>query len=422
MNKLLDKCDFLLLQETWKFDYDFINTIKRDFQGYECIHTSGMDPSIPLNGRPYGGVGILFRSNLNCTTERIINISKRLYIMKVTTDNTSMLLFNIYMPNDMRRPGEELDEFCEILAEIKDTLSKYSPIYVIIGGDFNSDLSRDNFQSRALETFVENEDMHFCINDNISNVPYTYSLNNNYSTIDHFIVSDSLTNNIRRYDTMFIPNNFSDHLPLFLEIELELSYIQMPKVTMLSKTCWSKCNNECIQMYKKDIENELLHIKFDHDAISCKNLNCQNHFDYLEYLYKKIIDICIKSSDRWLPTKGSCNKRKVIPGWNESVQPFFEKSLFWHYIWVQNGKPRGGDIANIMRLTRARYHYAIRNVIKSDIKIRNDRMAEAISLNNDRDLWFEVKKMNKCNQTFSNLIDGEIGPDNIVNLFYNRNK
>ena len=30
--------------------------------------------------------------------------------------------------------------------------------------------------------------------------------------------------------------------------------------------------------------------------------------------------------------------------------------------------------------------------------------------------------MNKSNQTFSNLIDGEIGPDNIANLFYNKDK
>ena len=143
---------------------------------------------------------------------------------------------------------------------------------------------------------------------------------------------------------------------------------------------------------------------------------CQNHSDYIEYLYNCIIDICIKSSDRWLPAVGGCNKKKVIPGWNESVQPYFEKSLFWHDIWVQNGKPRDGDIASIMRRTRARYHYAIRDVIKSNIRIRNDKMAEAISLNNDTDLWFEVKKMNKCNQTFPNLIDGQIGPDNIANL------
>ena len=33
VNNLLHKCDFLLLQETWKFDFDFINTIKKEFQG-----------------------------------------------------------------------------------------------------------------------------------------------------------------------------------------------------------------------------------------------------------------------------------------------------------------------------------------------------------------------------------------------------
>ena len=62
-----------------------------------------------LTGRPYGGVGILYRANLNCTTEKIDTISKRMCTLKVTADNSSMLLFNIYMPNDMRRPGEELD-------------------------------------------------------------------------------------------------------------------------------------------------------------------------------------------------------------------------------------------------------------------------------------------------------------------------
>ena len=89
---------------------------------------------------------------------------------------------------------------------------------------------------------------------------------------------------------------------------------------MTYKTSCSKCSDEYIQLYKKDIENELLHIKFDHDAIACKNLKCQNHSDYIEYLYNCIIDICIKSSDRWLPAVGGCNKKKVIPGWNESVQ------------------------------------------------------------------------------------------------------
>ena len=134
VNSLLKMCDFLLLQDTWKFEQEFYNIIKRKLNGYDCIYTSGMDDKIPLKGRPYGGVGILFRANLNCTTEKIETISKRMCTLKVTTNNSSMLLFNIYMPNDMRRPGEELDEFNEILAEVKDIVSKFSPIDIIIGG------------------------------------------------------------------------------------------------------------------------------------------------------------------------------------------------------------------------------------------------------------------------------------------------
>ena len=98
--------------------------------------------------------------------------------------------------------------------------------------------------------------MHFCINSNAANVPYTRSLNQTFSTIDHCIVSDNLRNNIHRYETMFIHGNFSDHLPLYLELELELSYVQLPTATMSSKTNWPKCSEECIKGYKNDIDNE----------------------------------------------------------------------------------------------------------------------------------------------------------------------
>ena len=34
---LLKYCDFLLIQEIWKYDCIFIDTIKKEFPGYECI-------------------------------------------------------------------------------------------------------------------------------------------------------------------------------------------------------------------------------------------------------------------------------------------------------------------------------------------------------------------------------------------------
>ncbi len=38
---------------------------------------------------------------------------------------------------------------------------------------------------------------------------------------------------------------------------------------------------------------------------------------------------------------------KIVPGWNEFVDSYFQTSLFWHSMWIQNGIPRNGVVADI---------------------------------------------------------------------------
>ena len=64
---------------------------------------------------------------------------------RITFDNTSILLFNVYMPYDVGRPGTELDECNDVLAEIKTIISTCTPFNVILAGDLNADTSRNNF-------------------------------------------------------------------------------------------------------------------------------------------------------------------------------------------------------------------------------------------------------------------------------------
>ena len=94
-----------------------------------------------------------------------------------------------------------------------------------------------------------------------------------------------------------------------------------------------------------------------------------------------------------------------------------ENAKLWHDVWIQSGKPRQGDIANMKRKTRLKYHYSIRYVMKENIRIRNNRMGDAIATNNDRALWDEVKKMTKSNNNLPNVIDGTTGIDEISNIF-----
>ena len=86
-------------------------------------------------------------------------------------------------------------------------------------------------------------------------------------------------------------------------------------------------------------------------------------------------------------------------------------------MWVQCDRPHNGEIANVMRRTRAMYHYAVKNVIKEQNRIKSNRMANAISEGNDRNLWKEVHKLRKTCKSVPNVIDGRTKTEDITDLF-----
>ena len=56
----------LLIQETWLAETEFIAKFKNDFPKSECISANKMDNVVRKAGRPYGGVGICYHSNIKC--------------------------------------------------------------------------------------------------------------------------------------------------------------------------------------------------------------------------------------------------------------------------------------------------------------------------------------------------------------------
>ena len=65
------------------------------------------------------------------------------------------------------------------------------------------------------------------------------------------------------------------------------------------------------------------------------------------------------------------------------------------------------------------YHYAIHSLLKYIIGIQNMKIAEAIALNNDRELSNETRKMNKSNNTLPRMMDKHSGADDVSNIFSN---
>jgi len=65
--------------------------------------------------------------------------------------------------------------------------------------------------------------------------------------------------------------------------------------------------------------------------------------------------------------------------------------MMWHVVWVDFGRPHDGIVVNIMRRTRASYHYAVRMVKNCKLDMVKERFATAIIDNKDRDFWREAK-------------------------------
>ena len=70
-------------------------------------------------------------------------------------------------------------------------------------------------------------------------------------------------------------------------------------------------------------------------------------------------------------------------------------------------------MTDIMRRTRAEYHYAIRRIKRDDYDIIKERFADAILTNRSRDLWAELKRIRGGGSSASNVVDGFSTPDDI---------
>ena len=96
---------------------------------------------------------------------------------------------------------------------------------------------------------------------------------------------------------------------------------------------------------------------------------------------------------------------KHLAGCNEHIRPYREKSLICHHMWMDADKPRHGVLAGIMRSTRSKYHFKIRELRKNEDHIRKLAFAENILENKHRDFWKEVNKMRHRHNKFPSTVD-----------------
>jgi hypothetical protein len=136
----------------------------------------------------------------------------------------------------------------------------------------------------------------------------------------------------------------------------------------------------------------------------------------------KLSSACKVSADISIPHTVDRNQSRRIPGWSERIDPLRQKSLFWHGLWIDCGRPRSGVVADCMRRTRAAYHYAIRQARRDEENIVRERIAEALLSDPARNFWKEVKRIRHKKNNYSKNVDGYTDENSIAQVFASKYK
>ena len=132
---------------------------------------------------------------------------------------------------------------------------------------------------------------------------------------------------------------------------------------------------------------------------------------------EEAIDIFMFCANSTIPSKIYTNRKKGIHGWNDFVKPYKDESLWWHDVWKSVGSPTTGPLADKRRLTRSRYHWAVKKARKdTDMLILNES-AKQLESKSFREFWKTMKRLKGNSKVSSNVIDGICNEQDIANNF-----
>ncbi|ELU01730.1 hypothetical protein CAPTEDRAFT_200004, partial [Capitella teleta] len=235
------------------------------------------------------------------------------------------------------------------------------------------------------------------------------------SVLDHFIVSENLFGSIESYSCLHEGDNLSDHLTVCLNLDVKVSFAPQSNAYALNRPSWQRATVQDKAAYQLRLKELLREVDIPFDVFSCRPFECvcEDHGRMIEQYYSDVMSAMIRASKECIPSRS----KKKAAGWSTYVSHHQEESIFWHKIWLSSGRPRTGWVQDIRKKTRAQYKRISRWVLRNQGKLSADRMAQALSENNSRDLWREVKKLKGGSYAQPRVVDEVEGAKDVCELF-----
>ncbi len=429
LQDLSQKFDIALLQEHWLYDSEISQVSCKLAKNKLSSHiVSGMHATEFNQGRPYGGVAIIWRDDLDWDIKSVEVDSKRVSCVIMHKQNMRILICCVYMPCD---DPSNCDEYEMVLNEMSEVCTRVNADHIIIGGDLNTDFRRKGYRAQKLKSYIANESMLSCAQFGCADIPYTYESKQNgtRSILDHFIVTENLFSYISEHYVIDHIDNTSDHLPLYIKFNIYVNYCEIPvknnHSSLFRQYLWKSATHEQINAYALTLDSYLDNIFIPVDALNCSAPACNVHQDEINAYCNDIILSCLQASNVTIPQgQPKCSTstfhRPGVKGWDCNLSQLKDTALFWHKLWKTNGSPSSGVVADVRCNTRRQYHDAIKSKKKDSRRKKAEHLANSYMSHDVNGFWAQVRKMkgNQCLQT--SIIDGVSGSESICNVFANK--
>ena len=374
-----------------------------------------------LEGRPKNGMFVAIPKKYRKSTTDVSPSSPRVQAILIRCNNRKLLVINSYFHQNTQNWENSLSDLTNILISIKEVINKTDFNDLIWTGDINADFGRSTVFTDLINSFINELDIQICWNK--FSVDYTHANEMNdityTSIIDHFFLSKTVSNSINNAGVLHLPENLSDHCPIYCkisgEINIDSEEIQNPCQTLNPKPSWKKASPMEKSNYSHTLDDKLKRLTVPLCITECRDVHCtdENHKTMCDKFMLDILQCIEKSAYDELPVNSRNVKnsyKKGIPRWNNDIEPFKENAHFWHGIWQSAGRPLNCQLHTIMKRTRNVYHLHIR---------KNRRMLDQIKKNDllnccihgEENIFDKIRKSRKYHENLTTSIDGISGND-----------
>ena len=408
VEQLFSSCDLVCLQEHW-LHKSHLGRLNLNVN-LSVLATSGIRDDDVSVGRPYGGVAIMWKSSHDVCITRHQTDSRRFNAVSLQLDGCMILLINVYAPCDLRGQLPSAD-LLDLMDEIETFVLATPHDGLVFAGGWNCDLQRHTAHRDTVCNFWERFDMLPLSTLPESTVKTSYIGPMGTSLIDHIVASQNIVSAVCAYKTVGTEEdecNLSDHIPLCAEISCQSIVSSHVGKSRKCRVAFYKASAGNIDDFKIVLCQLLAQIQPIDGRPSAGELD--------EY-YHSLVNACIVATQQCIPSTNAAHMRRRVAGWTGICSELGKTSRLWHRLWIANGRPHDGYVAQIMRKSRSSYHAEVRKVMREQEQVKMDNLAQSLLSHESRDPWREVKRLRGNNGKLPTIVQAAKTPQDIAALF-----